>query len=106
MTERLHPEEKRLRKLSAGELADEVGTLKTQIDALEGEAIRRGLRTAIGQHFRIALSPPGTQQRTDKPLLLRVLGIDAAEFAARFCSTVNTGWRLTCTALKPAREAA
>jgi hypothetical protein len=28
---------------------------------------------------------------------LQVLGITAAEFAARFCHPVQTGWRLTCT---------
>src|SRR6516164_9322191 len=30
--------------------------------------------------FRITLTPPGRQQRTDKPLLLRALGISADEF--------------------------
>jgi hypothetical protein len=35
--------------------------------------------------------------RTDKPLLLQVLGITEAEYTARFCHPVQTGWRLTCT---------
>jgi hypothetical protein len=39
------------------------------------------------------LTPPGTAQRTDKPLLLRCSGSPA-----RFCHPVHTGWRLTCTA--------
>jgi hypothetical protein len=32
--------------------------------------------------------------------LLEVLGISAAEYAARFCYPVPTGWRLTCTRLR------
>jgi hypothetical protein len=44
--------------------------------------------------------PPGTSQRTDKPLLLKVLGITAAEYTARFTYPVHTGWRLTCTSLR------
>jgi hypothetical protein len=97
MTERLDPETKRLRKLAPGELADEIGVLEARIEALKTEAIRRNLRHAEGQAFRIVLSPPGTQQRTYKPRLLQVLGITAEEFAARFCRSVQTGWRLTCT---------
>jgi hypothetical protein len=30
----------------------------------------------------------------------QVLGITATEYATRFCNTVQTGWRLTCTALR------
>jgi hypothetical protein len=70
--------------------------------ALKAEAIRRDLRRAEGDAYRIVLTPPGTSQRTDKPLLLKVLGITAAEYAARFCNPVHTGWRLTCTALRKA----
>jgi hypothetical protein len=66
-------------------------------DALKAEAIRREIRRAEGEDFRITLTPPGISQRTDKPLLLRVLGIAEAEYAARFCHPVQTGWRLTCT---------
>jgi hypothetical protein len=80
-----------------GALADEIGALEARIDALKAEAIRRNLLRAEGAAFRIVLSPPGTSQRTDKPVLLRVLGITADEFAARFCHPVQTGWRLTCT---------
>jgi hypothetical protein len=71
VTEKLDPEAKRIRKLSDGDLADEVGALKATITALEEEAIRRGLRRAEGADFKITLTPPGTSQRTDKPLLLR-----------------------------------
>lgn len=52
------------------------------------------------------LSPPGTSQRTDKPKLLQVLGISAAEYAARFCYPVQSGCRLTCTALRKIAVAA
>ena len=71
-----------------GELADEVGTLEARIDALKAEAIRREIRRAEGEDFRITLTPPGTSQRTDKPLLLQVMGITEAEYTARFCHPV------------------
>jgi hypothetical protein len=100
MTEKLDAESKRRRELSPGELADEVATLEARIDALKAEAIRRELHHAEVEAYRIVLTPPGTQQRMDKPLLLRVPGITAAEYSARFCHPVQTGWRLTCTALR------
>ena len=56
MTERLDPEIKRLRRLSPGDLADEAFILKTRIDAIKEEAVRRGLKTAEGQAGRITLS--------------------------------------------------
>jgi hypothetical protein len=37
--------------------------------------------------------------------LLKVLGITAAEYTARFCP-VHTGWRLTCTAISKLATAA
>jgi hypothetical protein len=58
--------------------ADEVGTLEARIDTLKAEAIRREIRRAEGEDFRITLTPPGISQRTDKPLLLRVLGASRA----------------------------
>jgi hypothetical protein len=60
-----------LRKLSPGDLADEIGVLEARIDALKGEAIRRELHRAEGQAFKITLTPPGTSQRTDKAVLLK-----------------------------------
>jgi hypothetical protein len=62
---------------------------------LRDQALARG--RAEGEDFRITLTPPGTSQRTDKPLLLQVLGISEAEYTARFCHPVQSGWRLTCT---------
>jgi uncharacterized small protein (DUF1192 family) len=98
--ERLDADELRRRKLTNGQLADEIGGLQHQIDRLKAEAIRRELSRAAGLGYRIVLSPPGEQQRTDKAKLLEVLGISAAEYAARFCYPVPTGWRLTCTRLR------
>jgi hypothetical protein len=49
MTEKLDLETKRLRKLSDGELADEVGTLEARHDALKAEAIRRELKPPAGR---------------------------------------------------------
>ena len=105
MTEKLDPEVKRLRKLTPGDLADEAFVLRARIDAIKEEAIRRGLRTAEGAAGRIALSPPGNQDRTDRALLLQVLGIAEAEFVARFTRPVHTDWRLTITPSRARRAA-
>jgi hypothetical protein len=106
VTERLDPEVKRLRRLSPGDLADEAFILKTRIDAVKDEAIRRGLKTAEGQAGRITLSPPGTQERSDRALLLEVLGISEAEFISRFCRQTKTDWRLTINPRRTFRAAA
>ena len=73
MTAPLDPETKRLRRLSPGALADEALALKKRIDAIKDEAIRRRLKTAEGEAGRITLSPPGSQDRTERELLLKVL---------------------------------
>ena len=44
MIAKLDPEAKRLRKLTDGDLADEVGGFETRIAALKSEAIRRNLQ--------------------------------------------------------------
>ena len=59
MTGKLDAEAKRLRKLTDGALADEVGGLEARIGALKSEAIRRNLHRAQGEAFRITLTPPG-----------------------------------------------
>src|ERR1700758_1635037 len=92
---------KRLRRLSPGALADEALALKKRIDAIKDEAIRRRLKTAEGEAGRITLSPPGSQDRTERELLLKALDITEAEFIARFTRTVQTDWRLT---IKPRRQ--
>jgi hypothetical protein len=101
----ISPEAARRRKLSNGQLADEIGALQHEIEELKTEAIRRELSRAEGLDYRIVLSPPGEQQRTDKSKLLEVMGISASEFAARFCYPIHTGWRLTCTRLRRAAAA-
>jgi len=101
VTAPLDPETKRLRRLSPGALADEALALKKRIDAIKDEAIRRRLKTAEGEAGRITLSPPGSQDRTERELLLKVLEITEAEFIARFTRTVETDWRLT---IKPRRQ--
>jgi hypothetical protein len=62
-----------------------IGALEGRVEVLKAEAIRREIHRAEGENYRIVLTPPGTQQRTDKLLLLRVLGITAAEYTTRFC---------------------
>ena len=106
MTEKLDPEARRLSNISSGDLADAIGALEARVEVLKAEAIRRDLRRAEGEAYRIVLTPPATSQRTDKPKLLLVLGITAAEYAARFTYPVHTGWRLTCTALRKLAVAA
>ena len=106
MTERLDPEAKRLKRLSPADLADEAFTAKARLDAIKSKAIRRGLMTAEGQAGRITLSPPGTQDRSDRALLLQALNIAESEFIFRFCRPVKTDWRLTITPRKIIRAAA
>jgi hypothetical protein len=93
----LSADEARRRKLTNGQLADEIGGLQHQVDELKTEAIRRELHRAEGLDYRIVLSPPGEQMRTDKEKLLEVLGISQSEYNSRFCYPVQSGWRLTCT---------
>ena len=106
MTKRLDAETKRLHGLSPSELADEAFDLKTKIDAIKNEAIRRGLKTALGETGKITLSPPSSQDRTDRDLLLSVLGITESEYIARFTSPTKTDWRLTITKRREFRKAA
>ena len=106
MTAPLDAETKRLRKASPGALADEALAFKTKIEAIKAEAIRRGLKTAEGETGRFTLSPPGTQDRTEREGLLKVLGITEAEFVRRFTRTVKTDWRLTITARRQFCQAA
>jgi hypothetical protein len=80
----LDPEVKRLRKLSPAALADEAGALKARTEAIKDEAIRRGLKKAEGQFWKLSLSPPGQSNRTDKSRLLAVLGISESEYETRF----------------------
>src|SRR5215469_2310800 len=90
-------DDKWLAKASPAVLADEALSLKTRIDAIKNEAIKRGLRTAEGQTGKITLSPPSSQDRTDRDLLLSVLGITESEYIARFTRPTKTDWRLTIT---------
>ena len=106
MTQRLSPEDKWLRKATDGVLADEAFALKTRIEAIKNEAIRRGLRTAEGQAGKITLSPPGSQDRTERNLLLAVLGMNEAEFIARFTRSIKVDWRLTINPRRELRKAA
>jgi hypothetical protein len=102
---RLSPEIKRLRKLSPAALADEAGALKAKTEAIKDEAIRRGLHKADGQFWKLALTPPGQSNRTDKSRLLAVLGISESEYVTRFTSPAQTDWVMRCTARKVLRTA-
>ena len=91
--------------MSPAALADEAGALKAKTEAIKDEAIRRGLRKAEGEFWKLALSPPGESNRTDRARLLQVMGISESEFVARFCSPVHTDWVMRCTARKVMRVA-
>src|SRR5260221_14367107 len=82
----------RLRKLSPGALADEAGALRAKTEAIKDEAIRRGMKKAEGQFWKLALTPPWQSNRTDKGRLLAVLGISGCGYAGRFTSPTQTGW--------------
>jgi hypothetical protein len=110
MTKQLDAETKRLRGLTAGQLADEVGRRKAEIaelgeriDELKQEAVRRGLTSAEGDLFRIALSPPGQQQRLDREVLGTVFG---EAFLAHFSRQVETDWSMRCYARRAASDKA
>lgn len=106
MTEALDPEIKRLRRLSAGDLADEVGAVKAKLADLEAtldgyktEVVRRDLREVDGKLFRLTLSEPGSRVMVDSVLLRRVMG-DA--FADHFSRTIATDWMMRCVARRAA----
>ena len=69
-------------------------------------AIDIGLTKAEGQFWKLALSPPGQSNRTDKSRLLAVLGISESEYVTRFTSPTQTDWVMRCTARKVLRTVA
>jgi hypothetical protein len=102
VTKPLDPDTKKLRALSPGELADQVGTLKARIAGLEdqlgdlkAEAVRRQLLEAEGELFRITLSPPGEQLRIDGKLLRAVMG---NAFVDHFSRSTAVDWVMRCSA--------
>jgi hypothetical protein len=58
---------------------------------------------AEGQFWKLALTPPGKSNRTDKARLLAVLGISESEYVARFTTPGQTDWVMRCTARKVLR---
>ncbi len=102
MTEPLDPETKRLRRLSPGEIADEVGKVKAQIanlddwlQAAKTEAVRRGIEAADGELFHLTLTPPTQQLRIDGVTIRRVMGDQFADHFSRACVT---DWCMRCFA--------
>jgi hypothetical protein len=90
---------------AGGPLADEAGALKAKTEAIKDEAIRRGLKKAEGEFWKLALSPPGESNRTDKSRLLAVPGVSEIEYIARYTSPIHTDWVMKCTARKIPRAA-
>jgi hypothetical protein len=90
---------------SSQTVADEAGALKAKTEAIKDEAIRRGLKKAEGQFWKLALTPPGQSNRTDKSRLLAVLGISESQYVSRFTSPTQTDWVMRCTPRKVLRTA-
>jgi hypothetical protein len=88
-------DDKRLRKLSPGELADEAGKLKSALGAIKDEAVRRELRRAEGNFYRLTLSPPGRQTRLDRARLEADKG---HELIAPYLYEADTDWVMRCVA--------
>jgi hypothetical protein len=86
-----------LREFSPGQLADQAGALKAGIEAIKQELIAREITRAEGNLFRLALSPPGRQNRLDRDALERDHGL---EFIAAYCHEIDTGWVMRVTARK------
>jgi hypothetical protein len=86
-----------LRGLSPGQLADQAGALKARLGAIKQEMILRDVTRAEGNLFRLALSPPSRQNRFDRDAFERDYG---ADFLARFCHEIDTGWVMRVTARK------
>lgn len=95
MPEPLSAEAKRLRKLSPGELADEAGKAKAALGLIKDEAVRRELRRAEGNLFRLTLSPPGRQTRLDRA---RLEADQGAGFLAPYLYEEDTTWVMRCSA--------
>jgi hypothetical protein len=86
-----------LREFSPGQLADQAGALKVQLEAIKQEMIARDVTRAEGTLFRLALTPPGRQNRFDREAFERDYSTD---FLARYCHEIDTGWVMRVNARK------
>lgn len=103
MAKGLSDDEKYWRGLKPGQLADAVGGIKAAIGALndrivnaKNEALRRGLKEADGELFRITLSEPGTAWRLDR----KALEAAHPKIVASFLAEEPTEPVLRCVARK------
>jgi hypothetical protein len=112
MTAPLDAETKRLRSMTPGQIADEVGALKAslatvdeQIETLKLEFQRRKLLEASGALFDITMSPPGERAMLDRAALVADFGEEAVK--RRWTKmTTGTSWTLRCFARKQRAKAA
>jgi len=84
-----------LREMTPGQLADAAGKLKAALSDIKDEAIRRDLRRAEGNEFRLTLSPPSRQVRLDRARLEEHHG---HELLAPFLYEADTDWVMRCSA--------
>ena len=86
-----------LGKFSPGQLADQAGALKAQLEAIKQEMIGRDVARAEGNLFRLALSLPSRQNRFDRDAFERDNGTDSL---TRYCREIDTGWVMRVNARK------
>jgi hypothetical protein len=86
-----------LRDYSPGQLADQAGALKAQLEAIKQEMIVRDVTRGEGNLFRLALSPPGRQNRFDREAFERDKG---ADLLTPYCHEIDTGWVMRVNARK------
>ena len=84
-----------LREMTPGQLADAAGKLKAALGDIKDEAIRRELRRAEGNTFRLTLSPPSRQMRLDRARLEEEHG---HELIAPFLYEADTDWVMRVSA--------
>lgn len=94
MAKRLSEEERRLRRLKDGALADEYGALQARQAELKAEAVRRDLRRCEGELFRLTLTPPAEYERFDR----RAYERDHGPLPETYFATVGRDWDLRCRA--------
>ena len=81
----------------AGRARRRGGQAQGALSDIKDEAIRRELRRAEGNAYRLTLSPPGRQMRLDRARLEEDHGRD---LVAPYLYEADTDWVMRCTARK------
>jgi hypothetical protein len=104
MPAKLTDEKRRLRAMTPAQLADEVGLVKAQVstaregeEAIKAEMVRRSLKEAAGDLFRLALTEPSAGERLDTKALRAAKG---DKFLKPFMVPSERDWVMNCYPLK------